>query len=625
MTLLYFLCMILSVSTFLKIQLKCKQEKALLMSYLSIGLFLYIFGILNILKIGFYLIIILSSMTFLYDVYAVFKKKINLKEIFTVGTIFYIGILTILYILLKDTHFLDWDEFSHWGSNLKAMVDGDYLWGNKAWDGVHVAYPPFIGIIEYFVCRLHGGYLESIAYFGINSFIITLLIPVFSNLSYKIKDILKGILYTLCVYMLIYIFQFKIASLYIDLTVALFFFIGFYISTLEKSKENTILLLLTFIILPILKDVGLIFSAIILLQIFLREIVIPFVQEKKWKKEYTKMILTLLGTVVIIFTSYFSWQVYTKLNDKKIDYQHDSNNIESLDLKEYVKGVSLVFASDGKYKDIATSFYSFLNNNDIIGRYPCRTIIQIFVVLNLIGIFLYYLFKHDKEKKKIISSFISLDIGFVIYSLFILLIFMFGFLEHEGRALASFPRYISTYFIAWVVFIVTLLLESKDKKSTMWLFVATLICLYGSDIHTLMTPIRRHTTAYSTNITDMTDQIKETVKQDEKVYIILQNTNGYEFHLMRYELSPMKTNLLYEWSMGEKYGDADLWSYDLSLEAFEQKLIDEKFDYLYLGIVDEQFINLYQTLFEEPIHADDDQTLYKIKKENNHVTFMKVK
>ena len=57
---------------------------------------------------------------------------------------------------------------------------------------------------------------------------------------------------------------------------------------------------------------------------------------------------------------------------------------------------------------------------------------------------------------------LSYSVGFIIYALFMLCIYLFALPEHEGRRLASYSRYMSTYFIAGFIFYTSLLNRKEE-------------------------------------------------------------------------------------------------------------------------------------------------------------------
>lgn len=411
--------------------------------------------------------------------------------------------------------------------------------------------------------------------------------------------------------MLVYFFNFKLTTLYIDLPLGILFFIGFYISTIKETNNEKILLSIIFVSLPLFKDSGLIFSAIIFCQLIIKNLIIPFFKHKKIDK---KRLINYLFYLLLIFGSYFSWKIYCKLNGTGIDFMHDSNAIMELNLIEYIKAVFL--RGSGKPYDIAMSFYTFLNTSNIVSRFPFSTIIGIIIVFDIILLILYSINK--KEKNRFISIFASLNLGAVLYLLFLLMIFIYAFLEPEGRALASFPRYISTFLIAWAILLITLAIKNKKWIPTI---VSILICLSVSDIVTLIKPANRNVSAIPTEVQEMAEYINSNVN-DSKIFIVLQQDDGYKFHTLRYLISPNQTNLLYEWNLGPSNETSYLATINISKDEWLEKLKKEKFEYVYLGILDEQFIDIYGDLFiDENIQ---ERSLYKIEIIDDYIQFIKI-
>ena len=79
---------------------------------------------------------------------------------------------------------------------------------------------------------------------------------------------------------------------------------------------------------------------------------------------------------------------------------------------------------------------------------------------------------------------------------------------------------------------------------------------------------------------------------------------------------------MYEWSLGPKYYDTDIWNLDLTKEEFEKKLIDEEFDYVFIAKIDKQFVDIYGSLinfdFTTQNYEELNNKLLKIEKINEN-------
>ncbi len=623
---IFALFIILSISFALNIQFRIKQENSVLITFLGIAIFLYLAGLFDVLKLAVYGIYIISIICFIYIIYFIVKKKAKIKELITPATVLYVIVMLVMTKVVLNTYYSEWDEFSHWGPNLKAMLQYDKFWSNNIYDGIHVVYTPLAGLVEYFYCKINHCFAEDISYIAINSFIITLCLPILKKLKWNIKDIVKGVLFWLIVYLLIILFRFKLSSIYIDLLLGILFSIGMSLAYRLDGKEDKISLVMIMLSLPLLKNTGLLLLGIILMQLFFSKVIMPIIEEKKITKKELKKIGILILILVISLTLYGTWNIYCKMNNRELDDRHDKNSISQIDIKSYIKAITLYKIEDGKYKDIANNFYSALNEVEIWGRQSSGvgTVVNILVILNIIGIALYYFNKDEKQKKKILSLFLAFNIGFIMYCLLLLATYMFAFTEQEGRELASYTRYMSTYFIAWILDIISIGIEREKSKGLIIAILAFMLCLYPLNIQEAVNlTSKKNKVGVPQEIIQKADIIKQNVKLDDKIYLIYQNIGGGgAYHMLRYSISPIVTNLLYEWSLGPKYNENDIWNYDISKEEFEKKLIDENYDYVFIAQVDKQFIEIYGDLIEkEEMQKQDvenlNNKLLKVNKKGN--------
>ena len=625
-----FIC--ISIASFLTQKFNFKQESSVAITFLGIALLLYISGLFNLMKFAVYAIYIISILSTIYTIYCLFKKKIKVTQLITPGIIFYMLAIIFMTFIVSNTQYLEWDEFSHWGANLKAMVQYDVFWSNNIYDGVHVVYTPLAGLIEYFFCKINGGFSEPVSYIAINFFITTLLLPICKNEKYNLKGFIKLALFWIIIYVTIILCHFSMASIYIDLLLGILFASGMFLAFRSDGKEDLVNLLLIMISMPLLKDSGLLLLGIILMTLFFNKIVLKIIEEKKITKDSFKKLGILILILVLALSLYGTWKIYCSANNRYLDDRHDKNAISTIDVRQFVKGLLLYDTEDSKYHDIANAFYNNFNTGLVVGQQESKfTTLTVFVVLNILG-FLLYLIEQDKTtKKKILSIILAFNIGFILYCLLLLATFMFAFTEQEGRTLASYPRYMSTYFIAWIITWVGIGINSKSKNQIIIALISLLLCIYPINVSGLIDfHARKKVSGITEEIINEANIIKSNVNLNDKVYLIYQNDGGgLDYHMLRYSISPIVTNLMYEWSLGPKYNDNDIWSYDITKEEFVQKLINENFDYVFIAKIDKQFIDIYGDLIEgnynENNFQDLENKLLKINPKDNTVTLSLVK
>jgi hypothetical protein len=117
------------------------------------------------------------------------------------------------------------------------------------------------------------------------------------------------------------------------------------------------------------------------------------------------------------------------------------------------------------------------------------------------------------------------------------------------------------------------------------------------------------------------DYINNKIDEGEKIYIISQNTTGFDYWVLRYTVWPNETNPNFTWSIGEKYDDGDIWTVDTDSSLWMDTLIEDNYTYVYICKCDNQFINKFKDLFESNSKIEDGK-LYKIDVDKKLLTIV---
>jgi len=606
----------LSLAISLKYLLKSKIETILTIVVLSFGLLLYVFGLFKQLNIAYYLINILSIIAFIFDIYLLTKKKVKISEIFTLGTIIYILLTVILFFYLRNCQFTDWDEYSHWGINLKMMLKNNLLWGDSSFDIIHGAYPPLAGIIEYYICRLNGEYTEGVAYFSLAYFTMTIMISIFKNYNYR--DTFKSIIVLATVYLAIFMLNFTFATLYLDLLLGIIFFVSIYhIYTLDVNEDKAQYILVCLLLVGILmvKDAGIIFVAICLLLLFVNLIVLPIFKVRKIDKALRTNLLFFGIIILIVLIAYLSWKLYLKVNVTEADMV-----ISEINIIKYIKSLFLRETSHPKYYDITFSYYNILNQGIITTEnFIFNTAIKFVVFVNVIALLYIVLIQKGKEKNKFARYLIILDCGFLLYLAFLLFLFLFIFIEYEGRGLASYSRYIGTYLIAFFLAIVAAIAHGKEKGITYPLLLIILAFTVTSvNLNTVLFPNNSKVSTIPPEIASLSNEVTNLLDKDDNVYIIYQDSNGIHLHFIRYLIAPIKSSYS-NWSLGDPYYEGDIWTHNLSEQEIIEFLKEKEYTHILFANIDSQIIDKYSKLVDGYNYEELNGNLFEINIENNEV------
>ena len=197
--------------------------------------------------------------------------------------------------------------------------------------------------------------------------------------------------------------------------------------------------------------------------------------------------------------------------------------------------------------------------------------------------------------------------------------YVFVFTETEGIALASFHRYMGTYFIFWIIGISYMTLKQVavdgfkkglKKNIIIAISIAIVLVLVGLSDPFKLNIIggRRTENVYEQEAIEHAQIIHDTIGYDAKVYLIFQKSRGYSFMGTRYQLATNPANLG-TWSMGDPYSDEDTWTSYRTSQEFLDVLYEQDYEYVYLGYADEQFWSIYGELFDMP---DSGYIIYEV-------------
>ncbi len=163
------------------IYFKRKVSVSIFFSITFIITTLFIFGMLNILKIGTYLLFY-GGITLLLFISIAYKDKF-LKVIKSVPFVIFTTTSIIYLYFMKDAQLFFWDEFSHWGAFIKEMYYFHHFYDSSS-VAAHLNYPPGISIWDYFLV-MPTGYREGTLYFAYFLILFSSTLMMYEKLTFK--------------------------------------------------------------------------------------------------------------------------------------------------------------------------------------------------------------------------------------------------------------------------------------------------------------------------------------------------------------------------------------------------------------------------------------------------------
>lgn len=600
-----------------------KIEKSIPIYMCLVILTLYVFGIFNFLKIGFYFVCFLSI---ILGIIGIKKQKTKIVDLVaTPGFAFFSIVYFVLMITTYNKQLVDWDHFTYRSLNAKIMYYTDTM--VKGYD---YFYPPAATLIEYFFMNVIGMYRQGIEAFAMQIFGISLLLPMFDNVRPKKHAKIAKISVALIIICIpaVFINLIFYESAYQDATLGLllgYILYMFFSNSSLKYKILSIGLAMSILVLTKPSGIGI---AAILIAIF---IIYEFFNNRYILKRKTKALLKnknliiIIAITLIVLTIFASWKIVQKVYEK--DNKVSQIRQTELRVEEQAKSpieyvyksiITTILGKSEENNDAANS------NGDLIyalyrtyGLYtPIKLSLAATSILFIIA-YAYYYYKIKDEKFKFQS--IAIVIGLVLYILFLQLSYLLKFSKEEMIGHNGIDRYYATFLLGMLYYIYAVVIHNLNKKEyeAKKYFAILLIILLITPLNsvsnvTITSGIYNiNSTQYINSAKNIAEEINEYVQEDSKIITISQTEDTKLFNIMlKYYLYPE-----YNANVINNVGDNNI--------EYIKKL-SETSDYIYIFSKDDKLNKILNKIFSN-IEKVENNTLYKIQNNNGNMSLIKQK
>ena len=574
---------------------KISFSTSILYAVISVSIFLYFGALLNCLELAATTVRIVGWLGLIICLLQFNKREIKADEIyiFVSAVAFYLFCQTAPYSIFPFI-----DDYSHWGrmsqvitENNRLVINSDVV-GNKD-------YPPIAALFHYFFTHF-SGYQENIVIFSNGLLIIFFSAPILIKVSqYKAEE--KKIafaLISLSLYSFFWIFGFGLHSLWGDLLLGFSFGIGLYVYFNQewRSKNTALLATIPILIYTIqVKQIGILFS------IFTLAIIgVDYLKYEKNKLCY-KFIKILLTSITLILFQW-TWKNY-------------------LDAQGMQRAFNISL----------TQIFSFFNQSTISDRQSITVsrFVDYFFFSHHLSTFWFIvtllLFSGVAALKKInnlelkLTPFILSYFLFIVYSIVLLILYLFSFSPWEGPRLASIDRYILTYLLGLLIFLSGALInigsEIKVKKYKIFLIAISLLIILPNTGRILLDTVRVILNTYPTytagEISQISGFVNEKTPDSSRIYIIWSEGSNDESVIFSYFLRPRLSNTSCSFVKPPNSikTENDPWSCLMSIEQFNETI--SSYDYLLLARPSEEFVNYFLDKFNIE-YSENQSILFKI-------------
>jgi hypothetical protein len=588
----------------------------------------FIFGLFGYLNLGMESLVLSVGVTLLVLLVksSAFRSHL-LSSSYAPSTIAFVSLSLISLYKSKDWVLSLWDEFTHWGLVVKAMFEYAALGPATPVDFMVPAYPPGIPLFQYFVMDFSAGWREGLLFWGTHLIVIAIIVSVLAKSSYRHLSEIALKLFLAIAASSVFFNNFD--NIYADPVLALSFGFLLFLAIQASHLDGrwALVLALTAGFVTLIKPVGIYFAATaILVNIVATFFTIKFSSGKKAGLAFGPALIAL----ATIGTAWATWGNYY--------LKFTSSGSGALDT------VPSTFGTNRNVQQITSSFIDAFSSANLRPSFSlpmssltwtiaCGVFFLIWALLNV---------SHNKRRNIAIGTTLLITtagyLGVILYS------YLTVFGPDEAANLASYARYIGTWYQGVFFAIVILILSefslgrvlypgtdlrvranSITVPRTVSLFLVAFIGVATlSSVHNYMLML----STSGTNGSEARESfvlIKEAIKdadmpQQSKVYIIANHTIGFEYYVLRYEMAGNKFGQV-PWSIGSPYGDTDFWTDPTwDIDRWSKELL--AFDYVVLYSTTESFNTEFGSLFE--FGVVEPNSVYKIIKTQDTVSLSKV-
>ncbi|MBE5912900.1 MAG: hypothetical protein E7274_02435 [Pseudobutyrivibrio ruminis] len=545
---------------------------------------------------------------------------IHVEKWISEGLLVFIAFYILCFILNFGKRYVEWDEFSHWGMFLKESMRLDKLYCTSNLTFAHKDYVPALTIFEYIYCKVAGGLTEPESYRAVQIFGFALIMPMFNMVMENLKvkksfaNIIITVMAVLVPLLLPFIFNqgagFKFYhTVYCDYTLGLFLaYLCFEAyKTYNDFSYQSFILTIGFMGFILSK-----MTSIALYPMVLVLLIATRVSTHKFEKRDIVKYAVMMGLPLIIWL-WFNQYVkgYVDINNSAQSY--GNMNISMLkDVFGFSSESSISYIGELRYK----YFMALFTQNILVnGSYLC---VLMLIVIAVLGIW-YYSVDEEKKKKVLISSLWIALFG-LIYAIFMYFLYAVCFSQYEATSLASYERYMNSFMLAAIMFVVYLYYDSNlwksNKRLFQKLFMVLVVYIFIFNIETIYQVLPGIVTGDSNvnqEYISNANIIVSNTAENSRIFAMKRGDNGFVKFVETYYCGGRQVD---GYSVGTPLNDGDIWTQDITSEEFVDVISD--YDYIYFYAIDEDFLNRYSDAFVNP-ELIMNSVAYKVRVDNGKI------
>ena len=493
----------------------------------------------------------------------------------------------VLNLVLHGMLVHEWDEFSHWGTAVKAMVQTGAFGTAPQSHMLFGSYPPGMALFQYFMQKIYlatgnGGFSEwrlYLAYIVLGSSFLLPLIKRMGAKSFKsqLAIMLVFVLAPLSFYSNYY------HSLYIDAFLGILSGAGYARIVVAQNKFDKcyFLYILSVCTLLVLAKSSGILLAVMVAAAFMADYKIQGGTGRKSFLLNMGLFTAAIGTPGLL------WHFYVKASGISLSAPVAFNLQDLFTIllgkDETYRALSFKLFKTALFDNTATEG----NTNFAIGNLGIS--ISYFALLVIFAMVFYFLlrFHRKKDRKRantLLITAVASAIGWLVFQMSLCIVYLFSFTESEALRLASYTRYSHTIYLGMYLLIISSVIYtvlSRYSGKTVFV-VITGILLLLTPVDSFAKLLFRDSVQESIDSLEpyvtLSEKIGSLTRPDDNIYFICQDErfwfSGIAYWQISFAARPAVIDNLYDgWAMFEE--STNIYNSDRSPAEWKQFLIDK--------------------------------------------------
>jgi hypothetical protein len=522
--------------------------------------------------------------------------------------------LLALALLNWPLRLIFWDEFSHWGTFPRFLIETAEL-PRQLGDIIFLEYPPGWGLFAFFLLR-DAGFKEGALLFAASGLQATLMLPLLAGLQWRQVLIWAPLTFALAFFPAAFgLLYYGWTAVEVDNMTPLAAVGGLAIYLQSGRGRVGVALAGPMLSLAVLmKGSGTPMAAAVGLALLLDQAWLN--RGLGWRAGTLAVVRVIWPAAVMPLMILMAWSAHVSaLGQPHIwdtSWSTVSTRIAEPDFPTYAAR-------------IARDFFAALGGAQTFSNLKL-TLAGWLLVFAGLAVSAIAVWRRETALVLLIHG--ALLLGFLLYGSLLLGYFLVAFLPYEALRLGGMERYLSSYFQLWALGGFVLLLSGLDASGgRRWAGIPLVIAwslalpagLGGAGLRLALNAPRAGEFAESVArkramVAEAAQQVRLAVPQSSSLYILSNATTGLEYYASMFEAKPRRTSTptyvampglrrmhddeLWCHSLGPKRFDGDVWSCPWTLERLEHEL--EGWDYVLIMTIDRPFLEIFGGLFAEP-------------------------